>query len=82
MFGVDGNFHEEFYDWYESNGMETYSLHYDAGEDSQVLGFTVYDINPLSEYFDDWVRDVKIKSDKFKKLTGIDPELIGMQNVW
>lgn len=82
MYGVDGNLHEEFYEWYESEELETYSFHYDADEDSQVLGFTVGDIEPLSEKFDEWIAEVKAKSEKFKKLTGLEPELIGMQNVW
>ena len=82
MFGVNGNYHEEFCDWYESEDMETFSFHYDAGESSQVLGFTVEDANPLSEAFDVWLNDVKNKSLRFKDLTGIDPKLIGMQNVW
>lgn len=82
MFGVDGNYHEEFYDWYESEDMETFSFNYDADESSQVLGFTVKDVSPLSEEFDEWIKDVRSKSVKFKELTGIEPELIGMQNVW
>jgi|GEM_PF-4291196 len=82
MFGVNGNYHEEFYDWYESEEMETYSFHYDADERSQVIGFAIKDVEPLSDKFDEWIKDVKNKSTKFKKLTGIEPELIGMQDVW
>lgn len=82
MYGVAGNFHEEFYEWYEGEDMTAYSFHYDACEDSQVLGFTVDDINPLSDDFKEWSDNVVKLAVKFKELTGIEAELIGMQNVW
>tara|TARA_Y100001956_G_scaffold74886_1_gene82340 strand:- start:1069 stop:1401 length:333 start_codon:yes stop_codon:yes gene_type:complete len=79
---VEGEYYEEFYEWWEYNGMSTYSFHYDACQDSQILGFTVEDIDPLSDDFYEWVEDVKEKAARFKELTGIDAKLIGMQNVW
>ena len=82
MYGVEGNYYEEFYEWYESEDMSTYSYYYDADSDSQVLGYTVEDIDPLSDEFDLWVEDVKQKAEKFYELTGVDAELIGKQNVW
>ncbi|CAH9013452.1 conserved hypothetical protein [Vibrio phage 455E52-1] len=82
MYGTDGNIHEDFYYWYESEKMEPFSFYFDAPEDSQVLGFVVEDIEPLSDNFEAWISEVKEKSQKFKDLTGLEPELIGMQNVW
>lgn len=82
LYGTEGNYFEEFYEWYEEVDMRTYSYHYDASEDYQIVGFTVKDIEPLSDGFEEWVADVKAKAAKFKELTGIEPELIGMQHVW
>ena len=73
---------EEFYEWYEAHDMVTYSFHYDADSDNQILGFTITDINPLSSEFDKWLEDVKEKAQKFYELTGVEAQLIGMQNVW
>ena len=81
-YGTEGNYHEEFYDWYKSVGMESYSLCYDADENEQVIGFLVKDVKPISDEFNDWVHGVGSKAIKFSKLTGLDCELIGMQNVW
>ncbi|AGH31968.1 hypothetical protein VPIG_00111 [Vibrio phage PWH3a-P1] len=82
LFGTEGNYYEEFYEWYEAQGLETYSYHYDASSDNQILGFTVSDVDPLSPEFSDWVEDTKDKAHKFYQLTGIKAELIGMQDVY
>lgn len=82
LYGTEGNYYEEFYEWYEEQDMVTHSYYYDAGSDSQILGFTVNDVDPLSPEFDTWIKDVKDKAHKFYRLTGIKAELIGMQNVW
>ena len=77
----EGNY-EDFYEWYEYHYMSTYSLWYDSGTDGQVVGFKVPDINPLSDEFESWVANVKKLAKEFKDITGVEPELIGMQNVW
>lgn len=82
MYGTEGNYYEEFYEWYENVGMCTYSYHYDASEDSQVVGYTIRDVDPLSEEFPKWVEEVKEYAEKFYKLTGVKAELIGMQDIW
>lgn len=74
--------YEDFYEWYDHQGMETYSLWYDSGTNGQVVGFKVADINPLSDEFESWVANVKKLAKEFKDITEIEPELIGMQNVW
>ena len=79
---IEGEEFEELYEWYEDKGMRTYSFHYDACSDSQILGYTVNDIDPLHEDFDIWLKDVKCKAEEFHRLTGLKAELIGMQNVW
>jgi len=82
MYGTEGNYFEEFYEWDGEVGMSCYSYWYDAGSDGQVIGFTMNDIETLSDDFEDWVVDVKERSLKFKELTGVEPKLIGMQDVW
>lgn len=82
LYGSKGEGYEEFYEWYEMQGMGTMSLRYDAGTDSQIVGFTVDDIEVLSDKFPAWLGDVKKKALKFKELTGIDAKLIGTQNIW
>lgn len=82
MFGTEGNYYEEFYQWYEGVGMEIYSFYYDADARSQVVGFTVADVEPLSENFDKWVSEVRTMAQDFEDMTGVKASLIGMQNVW
>lgn len=82
LYGTEGNYYEEFYEWYEDVGMCTYSLHCDACSDYQVVGYTVRDVDPLSEEFDQWLSEVKGYAEKFYKLTGVKAELVGMQNIW
>lgn len=82
MYGNTSNYHEGFYEWYESEGMETYSLYYDADTSEQIVGYPVKDVDPLSEEFDSWSKDVIKKAEKFYEMTGIKAELISMQNVW
>ncbi len=82
LYGTNGNLFEEFYEWWEEVGMSVYSSHYDCAEDYQIVGFEVKDISVLSDDFDEWVEDVKIKAEGFYKLTGIKPKLIGMQDVY
>ena len=77
----DGEF-EELYEWYEEKGMRTYSFYYDACSGSQILGYTLNDIDPLHEDFNTWLKDVKCKAEEFYRLTGVKAKLIGMQNVW
>lgn len=82
VYQLDEDTCEDFYEWYEYHGMETYSMWYDSGNEGKVVGFKVPDINPLGEDFDEWIENVKTLATEFKEITGIDPELIGMQNVW
>ena len=82
MYGTQGNYYEEFYEWYEGEDMSCYSMWYDACSEGQIIGYKIKDINPLSDEFNNWLEDVKTKAEKFKQLTGLEPELIGMQNVW
>lgn len=82
VFGTEDNYFEDFYEWYEDNGMSTYSLWYDCGLEGQVVGFTVNDVDPLADEFETWISSVKEKAVKFKELTGVEAKLIGMQNIW
>lgn len=69
-------------DYAENNNLDYYSLWFDAGDDGIVLGYCVEDVDPLSESFDEWIKMVKSKAEKFKELTGCNAKLIGMQDVW
>jgi hypothetical protein len=64
----------------EENGMDNYSLHYDADEDWHIYGFEVKDV--LVDEIDEWVKTVKEKAQEFKNITGLDAKLFGSQNVW
>jgi len=69
-------------EWAEDNDMTSYSLHYDADDDSCIYGFEVP--NVLVSDIDGtwWLEDVKAKAAKFKMLTGLDARLIGTQNIY
>ena len=72
---------DEFYEWAENVGMDSYAEHYDADEDYKVYGFPVKDV-AVDDMCGEWIEDVKKKADTFFKLTGVKARLIGMQNVW
>lgn len=75
----DADFLGEIYEM----GWESYSYYFDAGYDSQVAGILIGNVNPLNEDgFSEWIEDVKNKAKEFYDKTGIEPELIGMQNVY
>jgi hypothetical protein len=67
-------------EWAEENGMDNYSLHYDADEDWRIYGFEVKDV--LVDEIDEWVKTVKEKAKEFKNITGLEAKLFGSQNVW
>ncbi len=71
----------DFVDWLDENDMETMSLHYDADESFQYAGFCVEDVK-VSEIEGQWLSNVKELGEKFLKLTGVEPYLIGTQNIW
>lgn len=81
-FGKGNEIFEEFYEWREHHDIDTYSYYFDTGLENQVAGFLVGDVNVLSPDFDKWCEEVKVLGHKFKDLTGIEPRLIGMQDVY
>lgn len=68
-------------EWAEENGMDNYSIYYDADEEDRYYGFEVNDVF-VKDIDGDWMKDVKQKAEEFKRLTGLDAKLIGSQNVW
>lgn len=81
MFSEPEGYEDDFSEWVEDNDMDVMSLHYDASEEYQIIGFKVPDV-PVSEMDGDWLKDVKEKAKLFKELTGVEPKLIGTQNIW
>lgn len=72
---------EEFNEWAEDNKLTRMAMHYDAPSEWCYYGFTVDDVRVM-DIEGEWLTDVKEKADKFEKLTGIVPFLIGSQDVW
>ena len=71
----------DLYEYAEEHGMERFSKHYDADDSYCVYGFTVSDVS-VDDINQEWLNKIKNLGEKFKDLTGVDAELIGMQNVW
>lgn len=71
----------DFQLWLEENGMDSMSLHFDADQDSQIVGFAVKDIL-VSDIDEKWIEDIRAKSAKFEELTGVPAKLIGTQDIW
>jgi hypothetical protein len=66
----------------ENLGLAVLSECFDADSSEQVVGFIINDVHVLTEDFDKWVSNVKKVALEFKKITGCEPKLIGMQDVW
>ena len=75
------NIPEDEDDWAYDNGMKTMSPYYDADPDDRYIGFKIENI-PVKDIDDEWVKMIKAHAAKFKELTGVEAELIGMQNIW
>jgi hypothetical protein len=71
----------EIGDWAYENSMDYMSPWYDCGCENWVIGFKISDIS-ADEINEEWLKSIRNKADKFKKLTGAKAKLIGMQNVW
>lgn len=71
----------ELYDWTDVVGLETMSEWYSACYSGKVYGFRIKDRWGEDE-LEDFISLVKEKMKDFKELTGVDAELIGMQNIY
>lgn len=78
---IEGEDPEDRYIFTELHGMTTASEWYDAPEHGIVIGFKVTN-NITENNLVAFSKEVKEKMQKFKEITGIDAELIGMQDVY
>lgn len=75
----------EIEDWADEllgeHDMQSYSPYYDADPSECYYG---YEIEPIlvKDIDEKWIADIKAKAEKFKSITGAEPYLIGMQNVY
>lgn len=68
-------------EWTEDHEMERYSPWFDAYSEDCYFGFCMPNVM-VNEMNDTWMIELYQKAEKFKEITGLDAELIGMQNVW
>jgi len=68
-------------DWMYDNNLSHMSPWYDSGPENWTIGFSVNNV-PVDKMDVKWLEDIKLKAEKFEKLTGTKARLIGMQNVY
>ena len=68
-------------DWVYENKLEYASPWYDAPPKEWIIGFNIKDVS-VDEMDEEWMNDLKNKSEQFEKLTGVKPKLMGVCNVW
>ena len=78
---VPEEFLDDLHEWAEEQNMDNMSPYYDCPTEDRIFGFNVKDVL-VKDMDEEWLADVKAKADKFKKLTGLDAMLIGIQNIW
>lgn len=69
------------WEWADEVGLEYFSSWYDAGDEGRVYGFIIKSRWRESE-IEGLMKEVKQKMAEFKKLTGVEPMLIGMQDIY
>lgn len=69
------------YNWVCKNKLEYASPWYDASPDDWIIGFLIKDVS-VDEMNEEWMNDIREKSEQFEKLTGVKPKLMGVCNVW
>lgn len=62
--------------------LEIFSPWFDAEPEYWTVGYIVQDIELPLDPSSKWYKDLTEVSEKFLKLFGVKPKLIGMQNVW
>jgi hypothetical protein len=68
------------WEYAEDKGMEVMSLYYDALDENCAIGYEIENID--TEDMDiAWLKKVKELGIKFKKITGLDPILMGIQDI-
>jgi len=70
------------WEWCEDQGLEIMSPWYDASFEECTVGYSVKDVAVFDLEDGKWFREIDEKAQKFHKLFGANPMLIGMQNVY
>lgn len=64
---------------YDEYDLITVSPYFDCDVFDQMIGFK---LKQGDKTLDDFFVEIKNKSENFKEITGIDPKLMGLANVW
>ena len=69
-------------DLWEDEDMRIFAQYYDGvGDGAYHIGFKIENV-PVSQMHEQWFDRIKTLADEFKRLTGVDAELIGCQHIW
>lgn len=68
------------YEYADKHDMGVYSPWYDAEYAECYIGFSVADVK-VKKMGNKWLEDIVEKGEKYKKITGVEAELVGMQDV-
>jgi hypothetical protein len=73
-------FEEDPYQWCEDNGMDYMSKWYDCDTDGMVIGIKLSECSLKT--LPEWCSKLPGLFTKVEKLLGVEPVLLGMQDVW
>lgn len=79
--GVPDSWEGSLLEWVDDNDMDHMSKCIGADDASTYYGFMVSDVQ-VKHIRGEWLDDVEAKSKKFKKLTGVEADLIGSQDIY
>jgi len=72
---------DDIYDFLvEDNEMDAISTYYDCPVEHMVFGYKIENTS-VDDLDNKWLNTVKAKAEKFKELTGLDAELMGLADV-
>jgi len=72
---------DDVYDFLvEDNNMDAVSTYYDCPAEHMIFGYYIDDIN-VDDLGLEWLNTVKEQAKKFKEITGLDAELMGVADV-
>ena len=75
----DGDTFGYVYHLYNEYEIREVSPYYDCDVEERMVGFKLKQGDKtLEEFF----KEIKAQSEKFKEITGIEPTLMGLANVW
>ena len=72
---------DDIYDFLvEDNEMDCVSTYYDCPVEHMVMGYFIENVT-VDDDMNKWLNTVKAKAEKFKEITGLDAELMGLADV-